>query len=87
MYILRSLKTGKLYYGFSEDVLSRLSWHNAGTERYTRSGIPWELLHQESYETKKEALKREKYLKKLKNPKYVLENIVLKFNSGSGAAR
>ncbi len=86
-YILRSLKTGKLYYGYSEDVLKRLSWHNAGAERYTKSGIPWELIHQESYETKAEALKRERYLKKLKNPKYVLENIVRNVNSGSGAAR
>ena len=82
VYILCSLKTGKLYYGYSEDVLTRLSWHNAGTERYTKSGIPWELLHQECYKTKGEALKREKYLKKLKNPKYVLENIVRNVNSG-----
>ena len=66
VYILRSLKTGKLYYGYSENVLTRLSWHNAGAERYTKSGIPWELLHQECYETKAEALKRERYLKKLK---------------------
>ena len=87
VYILRSLKTGKLYYGYSKNVEARLCWHNAGAERYTKSGIPWALLHAESYDTKSEALKRERYLKKLKNPKYVLENIVQKVNSGGGAAR
>ena len=87
VYILRSLKHSKLYYGHAEDVTIRVKRHNARREKYTKSGVPWELIHQESYMTRGEAMKREKHLKKLKNPKYILENVVGKFISGGSAAR
>ena len=87
VYILRSLKNGKLYYGHAEDVTIRVERHNACREKYTKSGVPWELIHQESYLTRGEAMKREKYLKKLKSPKYILENVVGKLVSGGSAAR
>lgn len=87
VYILRSLKNCKLYIGYSSDIDSRLNRHNKGQETYTKSGIPWELIYAEEYVRRGEAMKREKYLKKLKNPNYILENIVGKVNSGGSAAR
>ncbi|MFW6143453.1 MAG: GIY-YIG nuclease family protein [Patescibacteria group bacterium] len=51
--------------------------HNRGASRYTKSKRPWKLEHTEEYKTKKEALKREKYLKGLKSRgvlEYLIEN-------------
>jgi len=76
VYILRSLKNGKLYIGYTSDVKARLRRHNNGQETFTKRWLPWELIYHESYLNKTEALKRERYLKNLKNPKYVLEKIV-----------
>ncbi|MFW6109880.1 MAG: GIY-YIG nuclease family protein [Patescibacteria group bacterium] len=49
------------------DVRERIERHNRGASRYTKSKRPWKLEHTEEYKTKKEALKREKYLKGLKS--------------------
>ena len=77
----------KLYIGYTEDVTVRIKRHNEGKEQYTKSGIPWELIYQENYLTRGEAMKREKYLKNLKNPKYILEKIIGSNISGGSAAR
>ena len=87
VYILRSLKNGKLYIGYTSDVRARVQRHNNGQETFTKRYLPWELIYHESYFSKSEALKREKYLKNLKNPKYILERIVGIGNSGGGTAR
>jgi putative endonuclease len=64
VYILYS-ESQKLYYkGFSENVKSRVEEHNAGKSRYTCNKGPWKLIFVQSFPTKKEALQREKSLKK-----------------------
>jgi putative endonuclease len=87
VYILRSLVNGKLYIGYTSDIEARLNRHNNSQETYTKNGIPWELIYKEDYTTKGEAIKREKHLKNMKNPKYILEKIVKDDSSGGGAAR
>ncbi len=82
IYILRSLTKGKLYIGHTQDIEIRMKRHNTGREKYTKSGTPWELIYTEEYMSRGDAMKREKYLKNLKNPKYILENIVGKVNFG-----
>ena len=63
VYILKSLKDGKLYTGSSEDPERRLQEHNGGKNSATRYRKPFVLIHTEGYESKSEALKRERYLK------------------------
>ena len=64
VYILYS-ESQKLYYkGFTENVKSRVEEHNAGKSRYTCNKGPWKLIFVQSFPTKKEALRREKSLKK-----------------------
>ena len=63
VYFLRSLKNGDLYIGSTEDVNNRFSRHNTGKVRYTKSYRPWILLGSEAFETRSEAVKREKFLK------------------------
>jgi putative endonuclease len=65
VYILQSLKDGKYYYGFTEDLDTRLSFHNDGLVRSTKSRRPLVLHYSESFATKREALKREKYFKSI----------------------
>ena len=66
VYILQSLKDGKYYIGSSSDIAARLRFHNAGLQRSTRNRIPFRLVLSEEYESKEEALKREKQIKSWK---------------------
>ena len=66
VYILKSLKDGTYYKGVSEDYRARFAAHNRGESTYTSSHIPWELIYVEEHTTKKEALIREKKLKRCK---------------------
>ena len=64
VYIIYSNKFDKYYKGFTQDVQKRLENHNSGKSRYTKNFLPWELVFLQSFETKTEALIREKKLKK-----------------------
>ena len=64
VYIIFSA-TGDCYYrGFSENPLNRLEQHKSGQSRYTSKFADWELVFVECFETKREALIREKVVKK-----------------------
>jgi putative endonuclease len=63
VYILKSLKDGKLYTGCTDDVERRLVEHNSGKSTATRNRRPLVLVHSESFESKSDALKREYFLK------------------------
>lgn len=65
VYILRC-GDGSLYTGITVDVENRLKAHRAGKgAKYTRGRGPLELIHQERYGTKSEALRRELEIKAL----------------------
>ena len=62
-YILRC-KDNSLYTGYTTDVERRLREHNEGTgAKYTRGRGPCELVYTEEFDTKREAMKREYYIK------------------------
>lgn len=62
-YIIR-LADGSLYTGYTTDVERRVGEHNAGTaSRITRSKRPVMLVHQESFRTKSQAMRREAEIK------------------------
>ncbi len=63
VYVIRSEGHKSNYVGSTQDVEKRLLEHNAGKCRYTSGRRPWVLVYQESYLTRGEAMKREKYLK------------------------
>ena len=63
VYVLWSAKLEKRYSGSGKDPNARLREHNAGQSTFTRGGRPWVLIHTEVYETKTEALRRERFLK------------------------
>ena len=62
-YVLRSLRTGRLYKGSCEDLDVRLHKHNAGRVRSTKPYRPWQLVYSESFATRSEAFRREQHWK------------------------
>ena len=64
VYILESCLDGTKYKGFTKNIQRRLEQHNKGESRYTRRKAPWKLIYIESCESKTEAIKREKQLKR-----------------------
>ena len=64
VYILKSLKTKKLYIGHTDDLVRRLEEHNTKRgEEYTQQNGPWRLVYNESYPDRSSAVQREIYLK------------------------
>ncbi len=62
-YVLRSVRDGKLYIGFTEDLKNRLIFHNQGKVESTKNRRPLQLVYYEACNNKDKALKREKYFK------------------------
>jgi putative endonuclease len=64
VYILKSLKTDKLYIGHTDDLVRRLEEHNTGRGgRYTRQNGPWMLVNSSSFPDRASAVRRERFLK------------------------
>lgn len=65
IYILQCAD-GTLYTGWTTDLENRINAHNSGSgAKYTRGRGPVRLLYSEAFETKGEALKREKEIQKM----------------------
>ncbi|MFH0864336.1 MAG: GIY-YIG nuclease family protein [Candidatus Gottesmanbacteria bacterium] len=62
-YVLKSKKDGKLYTGWTEDLVKRISDHNKGLTISTKQRKPFELIYYEACLSEKGAIKREKQLK------------------------
>ena len=57
-YILRCAD-GTLYTGWTNDLAHRVAVHQAGRGgKYTRARLPVELVYYETFETKREAMRR-----------------------------
>ena len=75
VYVLQSQKDNSYYVGYSADPVNRLTKHNKSNKGYTAKKKPWQLMYTESYETKLEALKREKFIKAQKS-KIFIEKLI-----------
>ncbi|MDH9162160.1 MULTISPECIES: GIY-YIG nuclease family protein [Staphylococcus] len=63
IYIVKC-KDGSLYTGYAKDIVQRVAKHNRGQgAKYTKIRRPVELVYQEMFDTKSEALKREYEIK------------------------
>jgi len=71
VYVIKSQKTNKLYFGFSNNLKRRLQEHNAGKSNYTRRFRPWDLIYYEAYLIEKDARKREVFLKSGSGKRYL----------------
>ena len=66
VYILYSIKLNKYYIGHTEDLEKRLSRHNSGKVKSTRSGMPWVVKHVEKFSNRNDGYRRELQIKSYK---------------------
>ena len=71
VYIIQSQLDQSYYIGYSADPESRLIKHNKANKGYTARKKPWQLVYTKGYETKAEALKREKFIKAQKSRVFI----------------
>ena len=77
VYILRSsCNTSKTYIGFTSHLIQRIYWCNNGNKGHTQKFRPWAVVYVEFYQTKSEAMKREKYLKTGVGREWIINQIL-----------
>jgi putative endonuclease len=67
VYIIQSCKDGSFYIGHTGNLQQRLQYHNNGKSRATKPKATWKLVYYEPCNSKGEAMKREKFLKRQRN--------------------
>lgn len=63
VYILKSLKNGSLYIGYTTDLKRRFKQHNNGESKATKLFRPYKLIFYEAFLNRMDAKNREIYLK------------------------
>ena len=63
-YILHSFKLDRFYTGQTDNLIHRLEEHNRGKDHFTAKGTPWKLIFTQEFNSRGDALKLEKYIKK-----------------------
>jgi putative endonuclease len=66
VYIIQSRFDGSYYIGYTENLVRRIEQHNNGESIYTSKKMPWQMVYFEKFQTKTEAIRREKFLKRQK---------------------
>ena len=74
VYILYSRSLNKFYVGQTNNLNDRLIRHNMAREKFTKNGIPWDLIHNMEVESRSEALILERKIKK-RGAKRFLEDL------------
>ena len=62
VYVLRNPEN-RFYIGFTADLARRLFEHQNGLAGWTRSRGPWDLVYQEAFDDRAQAIRRERALK------------------------
>ena len=76
---LETLKNYNLFLS-KDNIDKRLAEHNRGKTPFTKTGIPWILVYKESFLSRTEAFRREKYIKNQKSVIYI-KSLLGKFSS------
>ena len=77
VYVLQAARQKKIYIGFTSDLEARIKSHNElATKGWTIKFRPWNLVHVETFETKSEAMKREKELKSSRGRQFLRQHIL-----------
>ena len=74
LYILKSSKDSKRYIGVTSDLQRRIIEHNSGLVKSTKHRKPMELIYVEEFNSKTEAMNREKFFKSGKGREYLNKN-------------
>ena len=70
-YILYSENINKYYVGYTNNLERRIGEHNRIKGKFTDKGIPWRIVHTETFDNRIDAHKRELQIKNKKSRKYI----------------
>ena len=76
-YVLYSKKFKRFYKGHCVNPKDRLKQHNSGQTTSTKPFTPWEIIYFEKFDTREEAIKREKYFKTAAGRRFLKKKITL----------
>ena len=71
IYVLKSIKSGRLYTGSTSNLRKRFNEHNENKSTYTKSKGPYKLIYYEACLNEQDAYAREKYLKTAWGKRYI----------------
>ncbi len=66
-----------MYIGETSDPTKRLIYHNNGLQRWTKRGVPWQLVAVIPFVEKRSACQEERRLKTCKNKSYLKKYICI----------
>ena len=82
VYVLFSIRYNKIYIGYTGNLEQRLLSHNElGKKGWTIKYRPWTLIYTENFETKQQALLKEKQLKSGKGREWIKNELIKNFSS------
>ena len=73
VYILYSRSIDRYYVGQTYDLQKRLEKHSLKTTQFTKRADDWVLVYQEVYDTRKEAINREREIKGQRSRRYIAQ--------------
>ncbi|MEP7196618.1 MAG: GIY-YIG nuclease family protein [Saprospiraceae bacterium] len=77
VYSLFSAIHNKIYIGYTSDLLQRFHSHNKyGTKDWTKNFRPWIVVYTEVFESKTEAINREKMLKSYRGRQFIQKECI-----------
>ncbi len=76
VYVLKSIRFEYTYIGHTENLKKRLEEHNKGKTKSNKAFLPFEVVYFEAFESREEAIKREKYFKSGSGREYLKEILI-----------
>ena len=70
-YIIYSISADRYYIGQTNNLHNRIAKHNAKLVRSTKAFAPWTLVYFEEFNSRTEAIKRERFLKAQKSKIFI----------------
>ena len=76
VYLIGNYRKTKLitYVGYTNNLEKRVNSHNSGKGAKFTRGKNWKLIYHEKYQTRREAMLRESYLKKNRKLRNIIKN-------------
>ena len=75
VYVLKSIEEKAVtYVGYTSDIIKRIKLHNLGKGAKFTRGRKWKLIYREKFNSKKEAILREYYIKKNRTLRNKIKN-------------
>ena len=75
-YVIKSKVKDFYYKGHCEDLDKRLHEHNSGMTKSIKAFIPFEIVYYEVFETRQQAVEREKYFKTAAGRRFLKTKLV-----------